>query len=72
MNDSSSELKATELIGLPLRMKQRLLRRDKHHKERRDKRQKQKRVPKPRPKKTAVLRQKKRQRNAANARSPRS
>ncbi len=61
MNDSSSELKATELIGLPLRMKQRLLRRDK--------RQKQKRVLKPKSKKTAVLRQKKRQRNAANARS---
>ncbi len=65
MNDSSSEIEFTELIGLPLRMKQRLLRRDRNRKERRDKR-----VLKPKSKKTAVLRQKKRQRNAANARSP--
>ena len=59
------EFNPKEMMGLPLWMKQQF-RRDLHKKERRDKRQPKKRVMKPKPKKTAVLREKKRQRNAEN------
>lgn len=63
--EPEKEFKPQDILGLPLWMKQQF-RRDLHRKERRDKKVKKQRIVKPKPKKTAVLREKKRKRNAAN------